>query len=160
MRTAIFPGSFDPFTIGHYEVLMQALDLFDKVIVAVGFNSSKKGFFAPEARVEIIRQAVAHLPNVEVCSYSGLTIDACRKYGANHIIRGLRTTADFEMESVIAQANSKLAPEISTVFIPAYGEHSFVSSTIVRDLLIHNANAAQFLPAGVEIEKFLEQRGK
>lgn len=155
MRTALFPGSFDPFTIGHYEVLLSALQLFDKVIVAVGYNSSKKGFFSPQTRSDIIKDAVAHLSNVEVCSYSGLTIDACREHGASHIIRGLRTTADFEIESVIAQANTKLAPEISTVFIPAYGEYSFVSSTIVRDLLIHKGDASQFLPKGVDISKFI-----
>ena len=78
MRTAVFPGSFDPFTVGHYDVLESALQLFDKVIVAVGYNSSKKGFFNPDTRVEIIRQAVADLPNVEVCTYNGLTIDLCR----------------------------------------------------------------------------------
>ena len=154
MRTALFPGSFDPFTIGHYEVLESALKIVDKVNVAVGYNSAKKGFFAPQTRVEIIKQATAHLPNVEVCSYSGLTIDACRNLGASVIVRGLRTTADFEMESVIAQANTKLAPEISTVFLPACGEYSFVSSTIVRDVLIHKGDVSQFLPKGVQIEKF------
>ena len=154
MRTAIFPGSFDPFTVGHYDVLEQALNLFDKVIV--GFNSSKTGFFSPETRVEIIRQATANMPNVEVCTYTGLTIDICRQLGVKHIIRGLRTTTDFELESVISQANKKMAPDIST----ACGELSFVSSTVVRDILIHKGNAAQFLPEGVEIEKFLQMRGK
>ena len=158
MRTAIFPGSFDPFTIGHYEVLESALNLFDKVIVAVGYNSAKKGFFTPQTRVEIIRQAVAHLPNVEVCSYTGLTVDACRKMGADHIIRGLRSSADFEMESLIAQANTKLAPSISTVFLPACGEYSFVSSTIVRDVLIHKGDVSQFMPKGVDLEKFLSEK--
>ena len=160
MRTAIFPGSFDPFTIGHYDVLESALQLFDKVIVAVGYNSSKKGFFSPETRIEIIRQAVANMPNVEVCTYSGLTIDLCHKLGVKNIIRGLRTTTDFEMESVIAQANKKMAPDVSTVFIPACQEFSFISSTVVRDILIHKGNAAQFLPKGVEIEKFLAEREK
>ncbi len=160
MRTAIFPGSFDPFTVGHYDVLEQALNLFDKVIVAVGYNSSKTGFFAPEARVEIIRQAIANMPNVEVCTYTGLTIDLCHQLGVNHIIRGLRTTTDFELESVIAQANKKMAPDVSTIFIPACQEFSFISSTVVRDILIHKGNAAQFLPAGVEIETFLKQRGR
>ncbi len=158
MRTAIFPGSFDPFTIGHYDVLESALQLFDKVIVAVGYNSSKKGFFSPETRIEIIKQAVADMPNVEVCTYSGLTIDLCHKLGVNNIIRGLRTTTDFEMESVIAQANKKMAPDVSTVFIPACQEFSFISSTVVRDILIHKGNAAQFLPKGVEIERFLAER--
>ncbi len=160
MRTAIFPGSFDPFTIGHYDVLESALQLFDKVIVAVGYNSSKKGFFEPETRVEIIRQAVSGMPGVEVCTYSGLTIDLCHKLGVKNIIRGLRTTTDFEMESVIAQANKKMAPDVSTVFIPACQEFSFISSTVVRDILIHKGDAAQFLPKGVEIEKFLAEREK
>ena len=155
MRTAIFPGSFDPFTVGHFDVLESALNLFDKIIVAVGYNSSKKGFLTPENRVEIIKQAVAHLPNVEVCTYSGLTIDICRQLGVKHIIRGLRTTTDFEMESVIAQANKKMAPDISTVFIPACQEYSFISSTVVRDILIHKGDAAQFLPQGVDITPFL-----
>lgn len=159
MRTAIFPGSFDPFTVGHYDVLESALQLFDKIIVAVGYNSSKKGFLTPETRVEIIQQAVAHLPNVEVCTYSGLTIDLCHNLGVHHIIRGLRTTTDFEMESVIAQANKKMAPDISTVFIPACQEYSFISSTVVRDILIHNGNAAQFLPKGVDIDKIIDRSG-
>ena len=132
MRTAIFPGSFDPFTVGHYDVLESALQLFDKVIIAVGYNSSKTGFFKPDARVEIIKQATTNLKNVEVCTYSGLTIDLCHQLGVNNIIRGLRTTTDFEMESVIAQANKKMAPDVSTVFIPACQEYSFISSTVVR----------------------------
>lgn len=158
MRTAIFPGSFDPFTVGHFDVLESALQLFDKVIIAVGYNSSKKGFFTPETRVEIIRQATADMPNVEVCTYSGLTIDLCHQLGVNNIVRGLRTTTDFEMESVIAQANKKMAPDVSTIFIPACQEYSFISSTVVRDILIHKGNAGQFLPKGVEIEKFLEHK--
>ena len=158
MRTAIFPGSFDPFTVGHFDVLESALQLFDKIIIAVGYNSSKKGFFTPETRVEIIRQATADMPNVEVCTYSGLTIDLCHQLRVKNIIRGLRTTTDFEMESVIAQANKKMAPDVSTIFIPACQEYSFISSTVVRDILIHKGNAGQFLPKGVEIEKFLEHK--
>ncbi|MBO5407418.1 MAG: pantetheine-phosphate adenylyltransferase [Bacteroidales bacterium] len=158
MRTAVFPGSFDPFTVGHFDVLESALQLFDKVIIAVGYNSSKTGFFSPDTRVEIIRQATAHMDNVEVCTYTGLTIDLCHQLGVNNIIRGLRTTTDFEMESVIAQANKKMAPDVSTVFIPACQEYSFISSTVVRDILIHKGNAAQFLPKGVTIEKFLAER--
>ncbi len=139
-------------------MLESALQLFDKVIIAVGYNSSKTGFFTPDTRVEIIRQATANMENVEVCTYSGLTIDLCHQLGVNNIIRGLRTTTDFEMESVIAQANKKMAPDVSTVFIPACQEYSFISSTVVRDILIHKGNAAQFLPKGVTIEKFLAER--
>ena len=154
MRTAIFPGSFDPFTLGHLDVLNGALQLFDKVIVAVGYNSTKNGFYDPETRVEIIRRATRGLENVEVCSYEGMTIDLARAKGASCIVRGLRTTTDFELESVIAQANKKMAPEIQSVFIPSSHEYSFISSTVVRDVLINGGDAAQFLPDGVNLQDF------
>lgn len=154
MKTAIFPGSFDPFTLGHLDVLVSALQLFDKVIVAVGYNSSKNGFFNPETRVAIIRKATEGMKNVEVCSYQGMTIDFARKMGVSCIVRGLRTTTDFELESVIAQANKKMAPEIQSVFIPSSHEYSFISSTVVRDVLINGGDAGQFLPANVDIKQF------
>lgn len=158
MKTAIFPGSFDPFTLGHLDVLRSALTLFDKVIVAVGYNSTKSGFFKPETRVKIIKAAVKGLKNVEVCSYEGLTIDLCREKGAGFIIRGLRTTTDFELESVISQANRNMDPEILTVFIPSGHEYSFISSTVVRDVLVNGGTADKFLPDGVKIEKYLKER--
>lgn len=156
MKTALFPGSFDPFTLGHLDVLQSALKLFDNVIVAVGFNYTKKGFFPPEIRAEIIRDAVKDLPNVSVCTFEGLTVDFCRKVGASCIIRGIRTTTDFELESVIAQANKKMAPEISSVFIPSSHEYSFISSTVVRDVLINGGDARCFLPRGVDLTKYKE----
>ena len=131
------------------------MKLFDKVIVAVGYNASKKGgFFDPDTRVEIIKEATAHLENVEVCTYTGLTIKLCQKLGVNYIIRGLRTTTDFELESVISQANKKMDPNINSVFIPASQEYSFVSSTVVRDVLIHGGDASLFIPNGVDINKY------
>lgn len=157
MQTAIFPGSFDPFTVGHYDVLVSALNLFDKVIIAVGYNSSKQGFFSPEVRIEIIKEATKNLNNVEVVSYKDLTIDLCRKLNVKFIIRGLRTTTDFELESVIAQANKKMAPSVNTIFIPACQEYSFISSTVVRDVLIHGGDAAMFIPTGVDIKKYLSE---
>lgn len=160
MRTAIFPGSFDPFTVGHYDVLESALKLFDKVIIAVGYNSSKKGFFCPSTRVEIIKQATKELNNVEVCTYNSLTIDLCKELGVNYIVRGLRTTTDFEGESVIAQANKKMAPEVSTIFIPASQEFSFISSTVVRDVLVHGGDASLFLPKGVNVAEIVSQLQK
>jgi len=160
MKTAIFPGSFDPFTSGHLDVLHSALGLFDKVIVAVGYNSTKSGFFAPSTRVEIIKDAVKGIPNVEVCSYTGLTVDLCKEKGAMFIVRGLRTTTDFELESVIAQANRKMEPQILSVFVPAQHDFSFISSTVVRDVLINGGDATQFLPEGVDINKYLATRGK
>ena len=158
MRIAIFPGSFDPFTLGHMDILRSALKMFDKVIVAVGYNSAKSGFFTPDLRVRIIQDAIAGMENVEVCSYTGLTVDFCRQKGAGWIIRGLRTTTDFEMESVIAQANRKMAPEILSIFIPAGHEYSFISSTVVRDVLNNGGNAKCFLPKNVDIDKYLKIR--
>lgn len=158
MRTAIFPGSFDPFTLGHLDVLKSALELFDKVIVAVGYNSAKcGGFLTPEARVKIIEKATGNLSGVEVCSYTGMTIDFARKTGASCIIRGLRTTTDFELESVIAQANRKMAPEIHSIFIPSSLEYSFISSTVVRDVLVNGGDASYFLPEGINIDEYERQ---
>lgn len=158
MRTAIFPGSFDPFTLGHMDILRSALLMFDKVIIAIGYNSAKSGFFHPDMRVKIIQDAVAGIDNVEVCTYRGLTVDLCRKRGVNCIIRGLRTTTDFEMESVIAQANRTMAPEIMTLFIPSGHEYSFISSTVVRDVLNNGGSAKSFLPENVDIDKYLKLR--
>lgn len=162
MRIAIFPGSFDPFTSGHLDVLDSALKLFDKVIIAVGYNYTKKGFFSPEQRVKIISDSIAPLQSgekqVEVCSYTGLTIDVCRKYGARYIVRGLRTTTDFELESVIAQANKKMDPGIISVFIPASQEYSFISSTVVRDVIINGGDASVFMPSGIDIKKYIDKK--
>jgi len=158
MRTAIFPGSFDPFTLGHLDVLRSALQLFDKVIVAVGYNSTKNGgFFTPEARVQIIKKATEGLEGVEVCSYTGMTIDYAQQVGASCIIRGLRTTTDFELESVIAQANKKMAPGIQSIFIPSSHEYSFISSTVVRDVLVNGGDASHFLPKGIDISQYQKQ---
>lgn len=158
MITALFPGSFDPFTLGHMDILRSALKMFDKVIVAVGYNSAKSGFFNPDLRVRIIQDAIVGMENVEVCSYRGLTVDFCKEKGACCIIRGLRTTTDFEMESVIAQANRKMNPDIMSIFIPAGHEYSFISSTVVRDVLINGGNARCFLPRQVDIDKYLQLR--
>ena len=144
--------------MGHMDILRSALKMFDKVIVAVGYNSAKSGFFPPDLRVRIIKDAVEGMDNVEVCSYRGLTIDFCRDKGVNCIIRGLRTTTDFEMESVIAQANRKMAPDILSIFIPAGPEYSFISSTVVRDVLNNGGSARCFLPKNVDIDKYLQLR--
>lgn len=142
------------------DILRSALTMFDRVIVAVGYNSAKSGFFHPDLRVQIIQDAVAGMENVEVCSYRGLTVDFCKEMGVSCIIRGLRTTTDFEMESVIAQANRKMAPDILSIFIPAGHEYSFISSTVVRDVLNNGGNARCFLPKNVDIDKYLQLREK
>ena len=117
-KIAVFPGSFDPFTLGHLDVLLSARKLFDKIVVAVGVNQQKVSLFTPEARVAMIKEVVKDLPGVDVCSFNGLTVDFCRKNNYNFIFRGIRTTTDFELEQVIAQVNSKMAPEIQTILFP------------------------------------------
>lgn len=158
MKNAIFPGSFDPFTLGHLDVLSSALRVFDTVIVAVGYNASKSGFFPQQARVEMIKEATKGMKNVEVVCYNGMTIELCKKMKVKFIVRGLRTTTDFELESVIAQANREMDDDILTVFIPASSEFSFISSTVVRDVLVNGGDATHFLPKGIEIDKYLKMR--
>lgn len=159
MRTAIFPGSFDPFTLGHQDVLESALKIFDKVIVAVGYNANKAtcGFFPVDTRVKIIKEATkCYGKKVEVCSYKDLTINLCKKLGVKFIVRGLRNTTDFELEGVIAQANKVIDPEVVTVYVQASHECSFISSTVVRDVLIHKGDATPFMPPAVNIKKYLK----
>lgn len=151
MKKAVFPGSFDPFTLGHLDVLRSSLKLFDQVIVAVGYNLQKSGYFTVEERMEIVRKSVDGIDNVKIDSYQGLTVDYCRRVSAQFIIRGLRTTTDFELEKVIAQANSKMAPGILTVFIPSEHEYSFITSTVVRDVLINGGDVSAFMADGVNI---------
>ena len=155
MKIAVFPGSFDPFTLGHLEVLKSALKIFDKVIVAIGNNASKGGFFPIELKVRIAQDAVFGMPNVEVCSFSGLTVDFCVEKGAKFIVRGMRTTTDFELERAISQANKRMRPSILTVFIPSSHEYSFISSTVVRDVLVNGGKATDFIPKNVDINKYL-----
>jgi len=158
MKTAIFPGSFDPFTLGHLDVLNSALLLFDKVIVAVGNNTTKAGFFPQQARLEMIKEATKGIKDIEVVCYNGMTIELCKKMDVSFIVRGLRTTTDFELESVIAQANKQMEGHILTVFIPASSEFSFISSTVVRDVLLNGGDATYFLPKSIDIDKYLKMR--
>ncbi len=137
MATALFPGSFDPFTAGHEAVLRRVLPLFDRVVVAVGVNSEKQCMFTPEERVERIRQMLADCPTVEVTSYSGMTIDLCHKEGAQCIIRGIRTAKDFEYEQLVASVNREQDPSIETMLVMADADHINISSTLERERLTH-----------------------
>ena len=139
MTTALFPGSFDPFTKGHEAVLRRVLPLFDKVVVAVGVNSDKHCMFSPEERMQRIREAMQDCPTVEVTSYSGMTIDLCHQLGAKAIIRGIRTAADFEYEQLIASVNRAQDPSIETLLVMADAEHQNISSTLEREKLSHAA---------------------
>ena len=147
----MFPGSFDPFTAGHLNILKRALTMFDEVVVAVGVNSDKRGFFSNEKKLEIIRQATSGMEGVSVIEYGKLTIDACRERGIHHIVRGVRNMIDFETERSIADANRKLAPEIETIIIPTAQEYAHISSTAVRDLLKHGGDTSLFLPPTVTL---------
>ena len=160
MRKAVFPGSFDPFTKGHLDVLQSSLRVFDKVVAAVGYNINKSGLFTIEERIEIIKESVKNLNNVEVESYTGLTINFCNSCGADFIVRGIRSTTDFDFEQVIAQANYKLSPNIQTVFIPSSAECSFITSTVVRDLLLNGGDARIFLAPGVDLTGRLRREEK
>ena len=150
-RKALFPGSFDPFTAGHLNILKRALTMFDEVVVAIGINIDKRSFFPLEKKIEIIRQATAGLEGVSIVNYDSLTIDACRSMGIKHIVRGVRNMIDFETERSIADANRRLAPDIETVIIPTAQEYAHISSTAVRDLLKHGGDTSLFVPEGVEL---------
>lgn len=150
MKKAIFPGSFDPFTIGHYSVVKRGLELFDHITIGVGSNCSKKSFFTLEKRLDIIRQVFHDEPRVSVKAYDSLTIDFAKKEEADFILRGVRSANDFEYEKSIADINKRLS-SIETVLLFTEPQYSAVSSTIVRDLLSYGKEVAEFLPPGVEL---------
>ena len=151
MRTAVFPGTFDPITIGHESIVKRALPLFDKIIIAVGINASKKNLFPLEKRKEWIKKVFKTEGNISVATYDGLTIDFCKKVKANYILRGLRTSADFEFERGIAQMNHAMENKIETIFIISIPEFSAINSTIVRDIIMHGGDAGRFIPKGISI---------
>lgn len=150
-RTALFPGSFDPITIGHESVIRRALPLFDEIIIAIGVNSAKNYFFPLEKRVAWINQVFHKEPKVRVVNYTGLTIDCCKKENAQYILRGLRTSADYEFERSIAQMNRAMAPEIETVFLQSLPELSAINSTIVRDIIRNGGDVKAFVPSLITI---------
>ncbi len=150
-KTAVFPGSFDPITRGHESVIKRALPLFDEVYIAVGMNAEKRSYFGLDQRIEWIKNVFKDHSNVRVIKYEGLTVDLCKKLGAQYILRGLRTSADFEFERSIGQVNKKLYPEIETVFFLTSPEYTSLNSSIVRDILLHGGDASQFVPESIDL---------
>lgn len=146
MKTGIFAGSFDPITLGHEDIVLQAMPLFDEIIIAVGVNIDKKYSYPLDDRIKWIKNTFSAYPKVKVVSYEGLTVDLCKKTKAGFIIRGLRNTTDFEYESIIAEANKRLCPEVDTVFFLSRPELRCISSTVVRDVLKNQGDARQFIP--------------
>jgi pantetheine-phosphate adenylyltransferase len=153
-RIALFPGSFDPFTIGHEGIIMRGLSLFDEIVIAIGYNSNKSTFFSLESRIAIIKSVFEKIPEISVQAYDGLTVEFAKEVGAQYILRGIRTSADFEYERAIAQVNRKMTA-IESVFLLTTPEHTPVNSSIVRDILRHGGDATMFLPKNININNYL-----
>lgn len=153
-RTAVFPGSFDPFTIGHEGIVRRALSLFDEIIIAVGANALKKSYYSLETRKEMIASVFKDEPRIKVDHYEGLTVDYCRRMGAEYLLRGLRTAADFEFERAIAQVNRTLEPTVESVFLLTVPEHTSINSTIVRDIIRSGGDASRFVPAAIDLREY------
>jgi pantetheine-phosphate adenylyltransferase len=156
-KIAIFPGSFDPFTIGHESLVIRALQLFDKIIIAVGHNAQKYGFFSIEARMSMIKKIFADNDKIEVDCYEGLTVDYCRKKNIYFIIRGLRTSADFEFERSVGQVNKQMERKVETVFLLTSTKFTPISSSIIRDILANNGNANQFISNKININDYINK---
>lgn len=154
-KIAVFPGSFDPFTIGHESIVLRSVDLFDRIIIAVGVHSGKEPLMKVESRVNMIKEVFAGQKNVSVDFFEGLTVDFCRKVKATHMLRGIRTAADFEYERGIAQINKRMLPTVESIFLLTSPEHTPINSTIIRDIIRNGGDASQFLPDGLDLGKYL-----
>jgi len=148
-RIALFPGTFDPITIGHLDIIHRALPLFDKLVIGIGRNANKSAMFSEEQRMKWIKEIFRDNPKVSVAVYEGLTVECCRRVGANFIVRGIRYVNDFEYEKAIADMNRSLDKDIETVFLTCLPQYTSVASTLVRDVIRNGGNARQFLPDAV-----------
>jgi pantetheine-phosphate adenylyltransferase len=151
MKKAIFPGSFDPITLGHYDIIKRGVTLFDEVIVAIGINAEKKYMFSLEERKRFIEETFKDEPKIKVVSYEGLTVDFCQKIDCEFILRGLRNPADFEFEKAIAHTNRDLAP-IETVFLLTSAKTSYIASSIVRDVIRNHGDYTKLVPKSVRVK--------
>lgn len=149
-RICLFPGTFDPVTLGHVDIIERAVKLFDKLVIGVGINSSKQPMFSVEQRTTWIQEIFSHDDRIEVSSYSGLTVDYCREINAGFILRGIRYVSDFEYEKAIADMNRMLVADIETIFLTCSPLYSTISSTLVRDVIRNGGNAGMFMPPQVK----------
>ena len=152
MKKSVFPGSFDPLTLGHEDIIKRAIPLFDEIVIAIGINSEKKYMFSLNERKRFIEQTFKNEPKISVITYEGLTIDLCAKIEANYILRGLRNPADFEFEKAIAHTNRKLS-KIETVFLLTAAKTSYISSSIVRDVIRNGGEYDKLVPYAVRIKE-------
>ena len=152
-RIAIFPGSFDPFTVGHESIVCRSMHLFDEIIIAVGANSTKSNMFSLDQRMAWITEIFEDCPTIRVESYEGLTIDFCKKERAQFILRGLRNSTDFEYEQSIAMMNRSMNSEIETLFVVSLPEHAAISSTIIREIFRNGGDVKPFVPQAIRFEK-------
>ena len=146
MKTALFPGSFDPVTKAHVDIVKRSVNLFDKLYIGIGMNSSKQGLLTVEKREQMLKAVFRYDSRIEIIAYEGLTVEFCKSIGATYMIRGIRTVSDFEYEKAIAQMNHSLEPEIESIFIVSKPGYSSISSTIVREIMRYNGNVDQFIP--------------
>ena len=149
-RICLFPGTFDPLTLGHTDIIDRALPLFDKLVIGIGRNSNKKPMFSEKQRLKWVREIYKNNPKVEALAYDGLTVDCCKSVGANFILRGIRYVNDFEYEKAIADMNRSIEPEIETIFLTCLPQFTSVASTLVRDVLRNGGDVSQFLPEVVK----------
>ncbi len=149
-RICLFPGTFDPITLGHVDVIERAVSLFDKLVIGIGSNASKQPMFTIEQRISWIKNIFHNDPRIEVASYEGLTVDFCKNINAKFILRGIRYVSDFEYEKAIADMNRMLVPEIETIFLTCSPLYSTISSTLVRDVIRNGGNASMFVPKEVK----------
>jgi pantetheine-phosphate adenylyltransferase len=152
---AVFPGSFDPFTIGHESIVKRAIPVFDKIVIAIGKNTTKQSFFTLENRLKMISDVFINESKVSVETYTGLTVDFCKNINSKYILRGLRNSTDFEYERSIALMNNLMHTEIETVFLLTQSEHTPVSSTIVREILKFDGDVSRFIPQNINIKNYL-----
>ncbi|PQJ11152.1 pantetheine-phosphate adenylyltransferase [Flavipsychrobacter stenotrophus] len=150
-RICLFPGTFDPITKGHVDIIERAVSLFDKLVIGIGTNSSKQPMYSVEQRVDWIKEIFKNDPRIVVTGYSGLTVDYCKQINAHYVLRGIRYISDFEYEKAIADMNRMLAPQIETIFLTCSPLYSTISSTLVRDVIRNGGNAGMFLPDEVKI---------